>query len=125
VSARPFENQPPITVDLDGGSFSPSPDYMGLTLLLVATIGRPTEPTANTQPNSPSSVRTTDKVATVRQGDVRMMNQYRILEQVGKGQHGEVWLCEDTRDNDKQFVCRMYLAPHPIVLMFLPLRYRQ
>ena len=44
---------------------------------------------------------------TVREGEVRMINQYRIRGQVGKGQHGEVWLCEDTRDNDKQVVRRI------------------
>jgi len=67
----------------------------------------------------------TDQIDTVRQGDVRMMNQYRICRQVGKGQHGEVWLCEDTRDNDKQVVRCLSPAPHPAVLTFLPVQYRR
>ena len=57
----------------------------------------------------PNPVRITDQIDTVREGDVRMINQYRIRGQVGKGQHGEVWLCEDTRDNDKQVV--RYVSP--------------
>ena len=57
--------------------------------------------------DDPSPVRMTDQIDTVREGDVRMINQYRIGAQVGKGQHGEVWLCEDTRDNDKQIVRRV------------------
>ena len=55
----------------------------------------------------PSPVRMTDQMDTVREGDVRMINQYRIGGQVGKGQHGEVWLCEDTRDNNKHVVRRV------------------
>jgi len=66
----------------------------------------------------------TDQVDTVRRGDVRMMNQYRILGQVGKGQHGEVWLCEDTIDNDKQVVCRISPSLHPALFIF-PLQYRR
>ena len=67
----------------------------------------------------------TDQIDSVRQGDVRMMNQYRICGQVGKGQHGEVWLCEDTRDNDKQVVCCISPASYPVMLMSLPLQYRR
>ena len=47
-----FGNKPPITVDRNGGLFSPSPDHRGLTPLLVATIGCQREPSANTQSNS-------------------------------------------------------------------------
>ena len=49
----------------------------------------------------------TDQIDSVREGDVRMINQYRIRGQVGKGQHGEVWLAEDTRDDDRQVVRRV------------------
>ena len=55
----------------------------------------------------PSPVRMTDQIDSVREGDVRMINQYRIRGQVGKGQHGEVWLAEDTRDDDRQVVRRV------------------
>ena len=121
ISAQLFGNQPSITVDRNGGLFSHSLGRRGLTLLLVATIGRQTVPSLDTRSNSPSPVRMTDQVATVRRGDVRMVNKYRVLGQVGKGRHGEVWLCEDTRDNDKQFVCYMSPVPRPPVLTFLPL----
>ena len=76
----------------------------------MARIEGPTE--------DPSPVRMTDQMDTVRQGDARMMNQYRILGQVGKGQHGEVWLCEDTRDNDKQVVC--CISPALCLAMLTP-----
>lgn len=61
-----------------------------------------------------SPVRMTDQMDTVREGDVRMINQYRIRGQVGKGQHGEVWLCEDTRDDDKQVVRRVSPVLRPV-----------
>ena len=73
----------------------------------------------------PSPVRMTDQVDTVRRGDGRMMNQYRLVAQVGKGQHGEVWLCEDTIDNDKQVVRRISPVLHLAVLTFLPLQCRR
>jgi len=69
-------------------------------------MARPEGPTGD-----PSPVRMTDQMDTVREGEVRMINQYRIRGQVGKGQHGEVWLCEDTRDDDKQVVRRVSLTP--------------
>lgn len=65
-------------------------------------MARPEPPTGD-----PSPVRMTDQIDTVREGDVRMINQYRIRGLVGKGQHGEVWLCEDTRDTDRQVVRRV------------------
>jgi serine/threonine protein kinase len=64
----------------------------------------------------PSPVRMTDQMDTVRQGDVRMINQYRIGGQVGKGQHGEVWLCEDTRDDNRQVVRRVSPTLHLVAL---------
>ena len=92
------------------------------------SLPNPIQPThqtmARTEDSSggPSPVRMTDQVDTVRRGDVRMMNQYRILGQVGKGQHGEVYLCEDTRDGDKQVVRRTSPALHLAVLTFLQYR---
>ena len=53
---------------------------------------------------TPDPVRMTDQIDTVCEGDVRMINQYRIRGEVRKGQRGEAWLCGDTRDNDKQVV---------------------
>ena len=53
---RPFGNKPSITVDRNGGLFSPSPNHWGLTPLLVATIGCQREPSANTQSNSPFGI---------------------------------------------------------------------
>jgi len=120
MSALSFRNHPSITVDRNGGLFSPLPDHRGLTLLLVATIGRQMVPFANIRSNSPSPVQVTGQVDTVRQGDTRMINQYRIHEQIGRGQHGEVWLCVDIRDNDKQVVCCMSPAPHPLCSRFSP-----
>ena len=73
----------------------------------------------------PSPVRMTDQMDTVREGDVRMINQYRIRGQVGKGQHGEVWLCEDTRDNDKQFVRRVSPILQPIAFRLILLQSRR
>ena len=69
---------------------------------------------------NPVPVRITDQIDTVREGDVRMINQYRIGGQVGKGQHGEVWLCEDTRDNDKQVVRDVYPTPRLVALRSFP-----
>ena len=78
-------------------------------------MARPEGPTGD-----PSPVRMTDQIDTVREGDARMINQYRIRGVVGKGQHGEVWLCEDTRDNDKQVVRRVppILPPVAFDLIF-------
>lgn len=67
----------------------------------------------------------TDQIDTVREGDARMINQYRIRGQVGKGQHGEVWLCEDTRDNDKQVVRRVSFTLRPVPFRFFLLQSRR
>lgn len=68
----------------------------------------------------PSPVRMTDQIDSVREGDVRMINQYRIGGQVGKGQHGEVWLCEDTVDGNRQVVRRVSPTLRLVTLRFLP-----
>ena len=73
----------------------------------------------------PSPVRMTDQMDTVRRGEVRMMNQYRIGGQIGKGQHGEVWLCEDTRDDDKQVVRHLRLTLYVVLFRFSPLHSRR
>ena len=73
----------------------------------------------------PSPVRMTDQIDSVREGDVRMINQYRIGGQVGKGQHGEVWLCEDTVDGNRQVVRRVSPTLRLVTLSFLPLRPRR
>lgn len=73
----------------------------------------------------PSPVRITDQMDTIREGEVRMINQYRIGGQVGKGQHGEVWLCEDTRDNDRQVVRRVHSTLHLVPLTSLSFRSRR
>ena len=68
----------------------------------------------------------TDQIDTVYEGEVRMINQYRICGRAGKGQHGEVWLCEDTRDGDKQVVRRVSPTVRLVALtFFLPLQYRR
>lgn len=72
-----------------------------------------------------SPVRMTDQIDSVREGDVRMINQYRIGGQVGKGQHGEVWLCEDTTDGNKHVVRRVSPTLHLVVLRFIPLQPRR
>ena len=77
-----------------------------------------TRPEDSTGDRSPVTI--TDQMDSVRSGDVRMINQYRIGGQVGKGQHGEVWLCEDTRDNNKQVVRRVYSNPSPRRTQFSP-----
>ena len=76
-------------------------------------------------PGDPSPVRMTDQMDTVREGDVRMINQYRIGGLVGKGQHGEVWLCEDTRDNDKQVVRRVSPILQLVAFRLIPLQSRR
>ena len=56
MSARLLENQPPITVDGSGGSFSlPTghPGAQALTLLPVGTIGRQTDLSTRARPNLP------------------------------------------------------------------------
>jgi len=73
----------------------------------------------------PSPVRMTDQMDTVREGETRMINQYRIRGQVGKGQHGEVWLCEDTRDNDKQVVRRVSPILQLVAPRLIPLQSRR
>ena len=67
----------------------------------------------------PSPVRITDQMDTINDGSVRMINQYRIGGRIGKGQHGEVLLCEDTRDNNKQVVRRVSPTSHPVPLRLL------
>lgn len=42
-----------------------------------------------------------------------MINQYRIGGKVGKGQHGEVWLCEDTIGNNKQVAMKIVRRSNP------------
>lgn len=73
----------------------------------------------------PNPVRITDQMDTIHEGEVRMINQYRIGGKVGKGQHGEVWLCEDTRDSDKQVVRRVYPTLRLVALVFLTLQSRR
>ena len=73
----------------------------------------------------PSPVRMTDQIDTVREGDVRMINQYRIRALVGKGQHGEVWLCEDTRNSDTQVVRRVSFVPQLVALGLIPFQSRR
>ena len=51
--------------------------------------------------DNPSPIQMTDQIDTVCEGDTRMINQHQIRGGVRKVQHGEAWLCEGTRDNDK------------------------
>ena len=83
-------------------------------------MARPENPTGD-----PNPVRMTDQMDTVREGESRMINQYRIRGQVGKGQHGEVWLCEDTRNDDRQVVRRVSLTLHLVALRFILLQSRR
>lgn len=73
----------------------------------------------------PPPVRITDQMDTVREGEVRMINQYRIGDQVGKGQHGEVWLCEDTRNDNGHVVRHVYPNPRLLAFRLLPLQSRR
>lgn len=65
---------------------------------------------AATSDDPAKDVRMTDQMDTQHRGDKKMVNQYEIGPQIGKGQHGEVLLCYDTKNGSHAVVsfCAMF-----------------